>query len=303
LSATAELRFDGRVAVVTGAGSGVGRQHALAFAQRGASVVVNDLGPSAAAVVGEITEAGGSAVACDASVATGDGAASIIEAALKHFGRIDAVVNNAGVLRSVDFGDMTEAIWDQVVGVNLRGSFLVTQAAWGPMAAQGYGRVVFTSSNSGLLGTAGSSAYAASKAALWGLTRTLSLEGEPLGIRVNAIAPMAYTAMSQASRTAPPAWKSGEGNAWSARLDAALVSPGVLWLAHEQCDSTGEVLSVAAGRVARFFLGLTPGFVDDELSPESLRDHLEQIRAVEGYDVLPNALEEGRRLHHRLFPR
>jgi NAD(P)-dependent dehydrogenase (short-subunit alcohol dehydrogenase family) len=190
-----------------------------------------------------------------------------------------------------------------VLAVNLRGSFLVTRAAWAAMAAQGYGRVVFTTSNSGLLGTAGSTAYAASKAALWGLTRTLALEGEPLGIRVNAIAPMAYTAMSQASRTAPPAWKSGEGNAWSARLAPSLVSPGVVWLAHETCELNGEVLSVAAGRVARFFLGLTAGYVDDDLTAESIRDHLDQIRDEDGYEVLPTALEEGRRLHRRLFPR
>jgi hypothetical protein len=98
-------------------------------------------------------------------------------------------------------------------------------------------------------------------------------------------------------------WKSGEGNAWSERLDPALVSPGVVWLAHEECTLNGEVLSVAAGRVARFFLGLTPGFVDDDLTAESLRDHLEAIRLEDGYEVLPNALEEGRRLHHRLFPR
>ena len=298
-----ELRFDGRVAIVTGAGQGVGRQHALALAERGASVVVNDIGPSANAVVAEIEGAGGTAVPSRGSVADGQQAASIVEAALESFGRIDIVVNNAGILRSAELGDMTEAIWDEVLGINLRGSFLVTQAAWAAMSAQGYGRVVFTSSNSGLLGIPGSSAYASSKAALWGLTRTLAIEAAPLGIRVNAIAPMAFTPMSQSSRTAPPSWKSGEGDAWAARLDPSLVSPAVVWLAHEECDMNGEVLSVAAGRVARFFLGLTQGFVDDKLTAESVRDHLDEVRDEYGYEVLPNAGEEGRRLHRRLFPR
>ncbi|MCU1346427.1 MAG: putative short-chain dehydrogenase [Acidimicrobiia bacterium] len=273
------------------------------LAARGAAVVVNDVGASAHDVVAEIVGAGGTALACEASVATGDGAASIVEAALATFGRLDIVINNAAILQSADMADMTEALWDSIVGVNLRGSFLVTQAAWAHLAQQGYGRVVFTTSNSGLLGNAGSTAYSASKAALWGLTRTLALEGKPLGIGVNCIAPIAFTAMSRASRTAPPVWKSGEGDAWSARLRPSLVSPAMAWLAHEDCELTGEVLSVAAGRVARFFLGLTPGFVDDDLTAESLRDHLDDVRSETGYEVLPSALDEGRRLHRRLFPR
>jgi len=298
-----ELRFDGRVAIVTGAGSGVGRHHALALAERGAAVVVNDMGSSAETVASEIAASGGTALACLANVADENQVVSIMEAAQDAFGRVDVVVNNAGILRSAEMVDMTSALWDEVLGVNLRGSFLVTRAAWTSMAAQGYGRVVFTSSNSGLLGIPGSSAYAASKAALWGLTRTLALEGAPLGIRVNAIAPMAFTPMSQTSRNAPPSWKSGEGDAWAARLDPARVSPAVVWLAHESCEVNGEVLSVVAGRVARFFLGLTPGFIDDELTAEAVRDHLDAVRNEDGYEVLPSAAEEGRRVHRRVFPR
>jgi NAD(P)-dependent dehydrogenase (short-subunit alcohol dehydrogenase family) len=308
-----ELRFDGRVAVVTGAGGGVGRRHALLLASRGAAVVVNDVGGvddaagrtlgDAPAVVDEITAAGGRAVAAVASIATEDGAAAVVDRARAEFGRVDIVVNNAGILRSCDFAAMTAGLWDEVQAVNVRGAFLVTQAAWRSMQEQGHGRVVFTTSNSGLLGVPGSTAYAASKAALWGLTRVLALEGAEHGIRVNAIAPIAFTGMSAQSRAVPASWRDGSGDEWAARLDPGLVSPAVAYLCHDECELTGEVLSVAGGRVARFFLGLTAGWVSDALTPEEVRDHLTEIRLEDGYDVLPRAFEEGRRLRRRLLPR
>jgi NAD(P)-dependent dehydrogenase (short-subunit alcohol dehydrogenase family) len=300
VSGVPELRFDGRVAVITGAGTGMGREHALLLAGRGASVVINDV-VGADEVAEQIVQGGGAAVAVSSDVATAGGAEAVIDTALGVFGRVDVVVNNAGILRSRDLADTTNEIWDVVLGVNLRGSFLVTRAAWPHLSERGYGRVVFTASNSGLLGVPGSSAYGASKAALWGLTRVLALEGAAVGIRTNAIAPLAFTRMAKESRMAPPSWRSGAGDAWASRLAPSLVSPVVGWLAHEDCELNGEVLSAAGGRVARFFLGLTPGLVDDELTVESVRDHQDQILAEAGYEVLERAADEGRRLRRRLM--
>jgi NAD(P)-dependent dehydrogenase (short-subunit alcohol dehydrogenase family) len=169
------------------------------------------------------------------------------------------------------------------------------------MRSQGYGRVVFTTSNSGLLGVPDSSAYAASKAASWGLVRVLALEGAEYGISTNAVAPIAFTAMSAQSRAAPASWRSGVGDAWAARLSPALISPVVAWLAHERCQLNGEVLSAAGGRVARFFLGLTAGFVDEELTVESVEAHEGQIFAEEGYELLRSAGDENRGLYRRLM--
>lgn len=300
-----QLRFDGRVAVITGGGTGIGAAHARLLATRGAAVVVNDLDESAAhGVVDEITSAGGNASVMISDIATEDGAAAVVDAAVDGFGRIDIVVNNAGVLRSAPFAEMTADLWDRVVAVNLRGTFLVTHAAWQHMVDQGYGRVVSTTSNSGLLGVAGSSAYSAAKAAVWGLTRSLSLEGRELGINVNAIAPMAYTAMSAASKIAPKAWRSGEGDAWSRRLDVTQVSPVVAWLAHETCALNGQVLSAVGGRVARFAMRVTQGFDDEVLTPEVIRDHEQELLSVDDYGAeYRAAFEEGRDAHHRLLPR
>ncbi|MDO8389542.1 MAG: SDR family NAD(P)-dependent oxidoreductase [Actinomycetota bacterium] len=299
-----ELRFDGRVAMITGAGAGLGRSHAMLLAARGAHVVVNDLHADAAdAVVAEITAAGGSAAAHAADISQPDGASGLVQTALDAWGRVDIVINNAGLLQPTDFADMTPEIFDRAYAVNLRASFLVTHAAWKPMVAQGYGRVVHTSSNSGLLGIAGSTGYASAKAGLWGFTRSLSLEASPLGIHVNAIGPIAYTAMSRTSRVAPATWKSGEGDAWSRRLDAALVSPAVAWLAHEDCTLNGQVLSVAAGRVARFVIGLNHGFVRDALTVEDVRDH-DELLQTEAPDEFPaTANEESIALHRRVMPR
>lgn len=298
-----ELRFDGRTAVVTGAGAGLGRSHALLLASRGAKVVVNDLHADAAqSVVDEIVAAGGTAAAHAADISQPEGATGLVQTALDACGRIDIVVNNAGLLQPTDFAEMTPEIFDRAYAVNLRSAFLVTHAAWQPMMAQGYGRVVHTSSNSGLLGIAGSTGYASAKAGLWGFTRSLSMEAGPLGIHVNAIGPIAYTAMSRTSRVAPEAWKSGEGDAWSRRLDVALVSPAVAWLVHEHCTMNGQVLSVAAGRVARFVMGLNHGFVRDNLTIEDVRDHDELLQTDEPDEFPTKANDESVALYRRVMP-
>ncbi|MFB9833384.1 SDR family oxidoreductase [Actinoallomurus acaciae] len=280
----AELRFDGRVAIVTGAGQGLGRQHALELAARGAKVVVNDLGGSlhgsgsstgpAAAVVEEIKKNGGEAVANTDNVATPEGAEAIVRTALDTFGKLDIVVNNAGILRDKSFKNMAPEEFDQVLAVHLRGSFLVTHAAWPHLREQAYGRVVMTTSPAGLFGNFGQANYSSAKMGLVGLTKTLAAEGAKYNIKVNAIAPIAWTRMTE--ELFPPEYKE--------KLSVELVTPVVAWLAHETNESTGETYSVGGGRVARVFVAEGPGFTKQGgLSVEDVRDNWQQINEVEPY--------------------
>ena len=288
----ADLGYDGKVAIITGAGGGLGREHALLLASRGAQVVVNDLGGGVAGgdggslgpaetVVKEIEDAGGVAVADGNSVATPEGGEGIVQTALDAFGRVDIVINNAGILRDKTFHNMTPEFVDPVIDVHLRGAFWVTKPAWIKMREQGYGRIVNTSSNSGILGNFGQSNYGAAKMGLVGLTCVLAAEGAKYNIRVNALAPVARTRMTE-ELLGPMADK----------LDPKTVSPIVAWLVHEDCPVTGEIYSAAGGRIARFFIGLTEGYYSANLTPEECRDNFEQIRSEEGYIVPSGPGEE-----------
>jgi NAD(P)-dependent dehydrogenase (short-subunit alcohol dehydrogenase family) len=284
-----ELGFDGRVAIITGAGGGLGRAHALLLASRGAMVVINDVGGSvhgdgtdrgpAQQVVDAIEAAGGVAVADTNSVATPEGGAAIVRTALDTFGRVDIVVNNAGILRDKSFQNLTPDLLEPVLDVHLRGAFNVTIPAWTQMRAQGYGRVINTSSASGILGNFGQANYGAAKMGIWGLTKVLSIEGASHGILVNAIAPIALTRMTEEifSSLAP-------------HLQPERVAAVVAYLAHESCGLSGEALSCAGGRVARFFVGLTPGLLDPDLTPEGVAGNLTTIMSEADYWV-PSDLE------------
>ncbi|WP_313279660.1 SDR family oxidoreductase [Stutzerimonas balearica] len=238
------IRFEDKVVIVTGAGGGLGRAHALAFARHGAKVVANDLGGSAQGegansraadrVVEEIRQAGGTAVANHDSVTEG---ARIVEQALDSFGRVDVLVNNAGILRDKTFHKMEDADWDLVYRVHVEGAYKVTRAAWPLMREQGYGRVIFTASTSGIYGNFGQSNYGMAKLGLYGLTRTLALEGRKNNILVNAIAPTGGTRMTE-GLIPPQVFE---------QLKPELVSPLVVYLASEQCQETSGLFEVGGG--------------------------------------------------------
>src|SRR5687767_2156270 len=280
----ADLGYDGKVAIITGAGGGLGREHALLLASRGAQVVINDLGGSvsgeggdagpAQTVAKEIEDLGGVAVADTNSVATVEGGEAIVQTALDAFGRVDIVINNAGILRDKTFHNMTPDLLEPVIQVHLLGAFHVTKPAWIRMREQAYGRIVNTSSNAGILGNFGQANYGAAKMGLVGFTRVLAAEGAKYNIKANALAPVARTRMTE-ELLGPLADK----------LDPKTVSPLVAWLVHEDCPVTGEIYSAAGGRIARFFIGLTEGYYNENLTLEDVRDNFEQIRNEDGYIV------------------
>jgi NAD(P)-dependent dehydrogenase (short-subunit alcohol dehydrogenase family) len=253
--------LDGKVAIVTGAGNGIGRAHAHLLAREGARVVVNDVGGprdgsgsdagAAAQVVAEIVAAGGAAVANTSTVATAEGAAAILKTALDAYGRVDVLVNNAGILRDKSFLKMDEPMWDAVVAVHLRGTFLCSQAFARQVVAQGGGgRIVNTTSVSGMLGNFGQANYSAAKAGIYGLTRTMSIELQKHRITVNAVAPIAKTRMTEDL----PMFQGVD------TLTPEHIAPAVLFLASELCsDRTGHVLAVAGARVYAFKVVETAG--------------------------------------------
>jgi NAD(P)-dependent dehydrogenase (short-subunit alcohol dehydrogenase family) len=286
-----QLGYDGKVAIVTGAGGGLGRQHALLLASRGALVVVNDLGGAvdgtgsdkgaAERVVDEIRAAGGEAVADTNSVATPEGGEAIVQTAIDAFGRVDIVVNNAGILRDKSFHNMDSSLLDPVIDVHLRGAFHVTKPAWIRMREQGYGRIVSTSSAAGIFGNFGQTNYGAAKMGLVGLTRVLAVEGAKYNIKANAIAPLAYTRMTEDIL-----------GALANKLDPSLVTPVVAYLVHESCEATGRIFSVGGGRVAEVFIAECVGYFQPDLTPEDVAANFATITDRAGYQVPANIGEE-----------
>jgi NAD(P)-dependent dehydrogenase (short-subunit alcohol dehydrogenase family) len=297
------MRFDDQVAVITGAGGGLGLQYALLMASRGARIVVNDTGGSvtgsgsdtdaASAAVEEVRRRGGEAIADTHSVATPEGGQAIIDTALTAWGRVDVVINNAGIVRDAPFEDITADRLDPLLDVHLKGAFNVSRPAWKLMREKGYGRILNTCSAAGLLGAERMSNYGAAKTGLVGLTRVLAAEGANHNIKVNAIAPIAYTRMlaqsvESAGRPADAASQAVLDDLvaqYLQKLDPALVAPVAAFLTHQTCPVSGEIYTVGAGHVARFFIGRTKGFYSPALSVEQVRDHLDEIRDQTGYSV------------------
>ncbi len=286
-----DLGFDGKVAIITGAGGGLGRQHALLLASRGSLVVINDLGGAvdgsgsdkgaAERVVEEIRSLGGDAVADTNSVATPEGGKAIVQTAIDAYGTVDIVINNAGILRDKAFHNMEPDLMNPVFDVHLKGAFHVTQPAWVIMREKGYGRIISTSSAAGIFGNFGQTNYGAAKMGLVGFTRVLAVEGAKYNIKANAIAPLALTRMTETIM-----------GALGDKLDPALVSPIVTYLAHEDCPVSGQTFSVGGGRVAHVFIAETHGYHSANLTPEALRDNWDTVTDQTGYGTPSNLAEE-----------
>jgi NAD(P)-dependent dehydrogenase (short-subunit alcohol dehydrogenase family) len=300
-----DLRFDGQVAVVTGGGQGLGREHALLLAERGARLVVNDVGSAphgggqseepARQVVADIQAKGGEAIADFRSVASAEGGRGIIAAAMEAYGRLDILVHNAGITDINGIADLSAERLDVTLDVHLRGAFFVITPAWKHMCAAGYGRIVNVVSNAGLFGLPGATAYSAAKGGLVALTLALAGEGAPHGIQVNAVAPAAITRLTADLDAGPLTdW-------WQKWFQPDRVAPVVAWLAHRDCSTSGEVYSAGGGRVARVFTAEAPGYWSAHLSPENIRDHLDQIRAQDGYSV-PGSSTEEMALFRKMIP-
>jgi NAD(P)-dependent dehydrogenase (short-subunit alcohol dehydrogenase family) len=282
-----EIRYDGRVAIVTGAGGGLGKTYATMLAARGASVVVNDLGGAADgtgqgrsmadATVKEILEAGGKAVANYDSVATFEGGENITKTAIDHFGKVDIVINNAGILRDKTFAKLAPQDLEAVLAVHLKGAFFVTQPAFRVMKENNYGRILFAASGAGIFGNFGQSNYGAAKMGLVGLCNVLAVEGARYNIKCNVFAPVAVTRLTEALMKDVPI-----------DLSPEYVTPLVAYLASEACQVTHEIFDVGAGRYARIFVGLGPGWVAPKGGAptiEQIADHFEEIRRTEGATI------------------
>jgi len=293
-----ELRFDGRAVVVTGAGRGIGRSHALLLAARGARVVVADVGSGidgggasrspADEVVAEIRASGGEAVPSYASVADEAEAASIVDTAVEAFGRVDAVVNNAGIHDPARFDSLTVDQFRRMFDVHFFGTLFVLKAAWPHFVANGYGRIVNTVSEAMLGGIPELTSYGAAKGAVFGLTRNLATEGAAHGIKANAIAPRAYTRMSASSSDALSEMLSipkEEMEAINASMPPELCSPAVVFLAHESCSLNGEVLQVGMGGAARLAVVHGEGINKQPLTAEDIAENIEAIMSVDNARV------------------
>ncbi|OBB43987.1 SDR family NAD(P)-dependent oxidoreductase [Mycobacterium sp. 852002-51961_SCH5331710] len=293
------IDFTDQVAVVTGAGRGLGRVYALELARRGASVVVNDLGgtmhgageDSAVAdqVVEEITAAGGTAVASYDSVDSPTGGEAIVRTAVDAFGRLDAVISNAGIFDSIPFDELTQDDWRRMLSVHLDGAFYLSQPAYRVMKAQGYGRFVFIASSAGMFGQHLEAHYAAAKAGIVGLTNVIALEGEPHGIRANTVLPFGLSRMVTETLGDP---KLLEDNGFFAAIRPELVAPIVVYLASRACEFSHQNFSACAGRFARVFIGLSEGWLaprEGDVTADDVAAHLDEVAAVEPFTV-PGAI-------------
>jgi NAD(P)-dependent dehydrogenase (short-subunit alcohol dehydrogenase family) len=285
---TERISLEGKVAVVTGAGRGLGRAYVELLAERGARVVVNDLGTDvsgfgkdstiAEQVAELIRSRGGAAIANDSDVSTPEGGSGLIATTIEHFGRIDLLVNNAGICGSQLFEDATLDDFDHYWRVHLGGPVNTVKAAWPYMVAQRYGKIILTTSVSGLFGIRGQATYAAAKCAVVGLMRILAIEGAAHGILVNTIAPNGYTRMHPAA-VADPAWlKLSE-----ATMPVEAVAPAIVWLASDSCSETNRIYNVEAGAIQRIAIVMGPGFYDPHLTPESIAENYAKVESIDGF--------------------
>ena len=291
-----EVRFDDRVAIVTGAGGGLGRAHALLLASRGAKVVVNDLGGArdgtgggsamADKVAEEIRAAGGEATPNYNGVDTLEGGEAIVKTALDAYGKVDILINNAGILRDRAFHNLTEEDWEKVLAVHLKGAFCVTQPAFRVMRQNKYGRIVFTTSAAGLYGNFGQTNYGSAKMALVGLMNTLKIEGQKYNILANTIAPLAGSRLTEDVLPTPVV----------EALKPELVSPIAAYLCSEECTETGSVWVAGGGYFSRAAIMEGKGVALDisgEISLEQIRDNWGKIKDMSGAEEFANANAEG----------
>ena len=296
------IDFTGQVAIVTGAGRGLGRLYAIELARRGAAVVVNDLGGSmhgdgadtsiADAVVEEIERAGGVAAASHDSVDSPEGGEAIVRTAIDRFGRLDAVVSNAGIFNSVAFEHMSPADWRRMLSVHLDGGFYLSQPAYREMKAAGYGRFVFISSSGGMFGQPMEAHYAAAKAGLVGLANVIAIEGAPHGILANAVRPFGFSRMVTETVGDP---KALEETGFLKIIQPELVVPIVAFLASRACGFTHQNYSACAGRFARVFVGLGEGWLaepDSNPTADDVAAHLSEVSATEPFTVPGSIFEE-----------
>jgi NAD(P)-dependent dehydrogenase (short-subunit alcohol dehydrogenase family) len=286
------LRFDGQVGIVTGGGRGLGRLYAMELARRGASVLVNDLGGSsqgdgcdvsvANQVVAEIEAAGGVAAASSESVATPEGGQAIVDAALDRFGRVDIVINNAGIIKFTPFDEVTPEEWRKTLNVHLDGSFHVSQSAFRVMKKQGYGRFVFISSTFGAFGQMGTSSYATAKAGLLGLSNVVALEGAAHGIRSNAVLPVGFSRMVTDQESGGPIPPGRQ--AYYDAIRPELITPLVIYLASRECALSHRAIAACAGRYSRVFAGYGDGWLSEAGSTPSAEDMAEQVARLDSTD-------------------